>query len=241
MRLEFPMNPGQQQSGSLTLSNDSSARVRIRAQILDFTVDATATPQFEADLPGEAVSSCRSWLSLNPMEIEAAPRTQVPVRFTLRAPAGVKEGSYHCAAGFVTLPPAEETKSSGIRTAVRVVAAFYIVIGHPAVDGAIKQITVEPIKQDKPDAPAWQAVVVIGNRGRMHFRPVGTLAVLDSSDKAVETLDFQSLPVLPEREQRFLFPLRTDLEKGSYKLRVLVDLGTGEVQQAIVQIGTKSK
>jgi hypothetical protein len=241
MRLEFPMTPGQQQSGSLTLSNDSGARVRIRAQILDFMVDATTTPQFEGDLPSEAASSCRSWLSLNPMEIEATPRTQVPVRFTLRAPANVKEGSYHCAAGFVTLPSAEETKSSGIRTAVRVVAAFYVVIGHPSVDGAIKQVTLEPIKQEKPDAPAWQAVVVIGNRGRMHFRPIGTLAVLDGSDKAVETLDFQSLPVLPEREQRFLFPLHTDLQSGSYRLRVRVDLGTGEIQQAIIQVGTKSK
>jgi hypothetical protein len=241
MRLEFPMAPGQQHSGSLNLSNDSEAKVRIRAELLDFSVDSTATPQFERDLPSEAPYSCRSWLSLNPMEIEAAGRSQVPVRFTLRVPQGIKEGSYHCAAGFVTLPPAEEAKTTGIRTAVRVVTAFYVVIGPPTVDGVLKQIKLEHLTPEKPDEPAWQAVVVIANRGRMHFRPIGTLTVSDGNDKTVETLAFQSLPVLPEREQRFLFPLKTDVQSGGYKLRARVDLGAGEIQQAVVEVATKAK
>ena len=70
MRLELKMAPGQQYSGSLKLSNESGAKTRIRAEVLDFNVDATATPQFERDLPREAAYSCKKWLSLNPMEIE---------------------------------------------------------------------------------------------------------------------------------------------------------------------------
>jgi hypothetical protein len=238
MRLEFAMVPGQQQSGSLTLGNDAGAKVRIRAELLDFLVDSTATPQFERDLPSEAPFSCRSWLSLNPMEIEASGRAPIPVRFTLRVPEGIKEGSYHCAAGFVTLPPAEEAKATGLRMAVRVVTAFYVVIGHPPIDGVLKQIKLEAPSSGQQDGPAWQAVVLIENRGRMHFRPTGTLAVLDPNDQVVETVELQPLPVLPEREQRFLLPLKTDVHSGGYKLRARVDLGTDEIQQAIVQIAT---
>jgi hypothetical protein len=121
--------------------------------------------------------------------------------------------------------------TTGIRTAVRVVTAFYVVVGNPTVDGILKLIEVEPLK-DGSSHPALQAIVVIENRGRMHFRPNGTLTVVDASGHTVETRDFQNLPVLPEREQRFLFPLETDLRSGAYKLRARVDLGTGEVQEA---------
>jgi hypothetical protein len=238
MRLEFAMAPGQQQSGTVNLSNDAGGKVRIRAELLDFLVDNTATPQFERDLPSEAPFSCRSWLSLNPMEIEISGRTPIPVRFTLRVPEGVKEGSYHCAAGFVTLPPAEEAKATGLRMAVRVVAAFYVVIGHPPIDGILKQIQLEASSPGQQDEPAWQAVVLIENRGRMHFRPTGTLTVLDANDQVMETVELKPLPVLPVREQRFLLPLKTDVQSGGYKLRARVDLGAGEIQQAIVQIAT---
>jgi hypothetical protein len=232
MRLEFRLAAGQQTSGTLDLSNNSGGKIRIRTELLDFFVDTTATPQFERNVAAEAGDSCRAWLSVNPMETEAAASAQLPVRYTIRVPAGTKDGSYHCAAGFVTLPAAEQAKASGIRTAVRVVTAFYVVVGDPPLQGEVKRIQLEQLPSRAPDGPAWQAVVVIENRGRMHMRPSGTLTVLDSEDHAVETADFQSLPVLPEREQRFLFPLKTDVHNGGYKLRARVDLGTGEIQEA---------
>ena len=232
MRLEFRLAPGQQQSGTLNLSNDSGAKVRIRSELLDFFVDSTATPQFERDLAHEAAYSCRSWLLVNPMETEAMAASLLPVRFTIRVPEGVKEGSYHCAAGFVTLPPADQVATSGIRTAVRLVTAFYVVIGNPAINGGLKLIQVEPMTNAARNGPVLQAVVIIENRGRMHFRPTGTLTVLDASGHTLETEDFQNLPILPEREQRFLFPLKTDVRGGGYKLRARVDLGTGEIQEA---------
>jgi P pilus assembly chaperone PapD len=232
MRLEFRLAAGQQTSGTLNLSNDSQTKVRIRTELLDFFVDRSATPQFERSLSSEAGDSCRAWLTVNPMETEAAAGAQLPVRYTIRVPEGVAEGSYHCAAGFLTLPPADQANAGGIRTAVRVVTAFYVVVGNPPMQGQVKDIQVEPMPARAPNGPAWQAVVVIENRGRMHLRPSGTLTVLDSSGQTVETAQFQSLPVLPSREQRFLFPLKTDVNSGGYKLRARVDLGTGEIQEA---------
>jgi P pilus assembly chaperone PapD len=241
MRLELKMTPGQQYSGSLKLSSESGGKVRIRAEVLDFNIDATATPQFERDLPPEAATSCKKWLSLNPREIEIAKGGFLNVRYTFRLPADLPEGSYNCAAGFSTLPPAEQVTGMGMRMAVRIVAAFYIVVGSPSVRGMLKEIKLEPLPPAKDQTEGgWQAVVVLENQGPMYFRPAGKLEVLDAAGKVVETADIPSLPVLRERDQRFLFPLKTHLEAGHYKLRVNVDIGTGEIQRGTVDVAVEA-
>jgi hypothetical protein len=259
MRAELKMTPGQQLSGALKLSSESGVKTRIRAEVDDFYIDATDTPQFERDVPQEAATSCKKWLSLNPMEIELEKGGFLMVRYTFRAPADVAEGSYNCAAGFTTLRPASEAAAEGMgmHMAVRIVTAFYIQVGSPPVLGRLKEIKLEalpppppaePTAPESPEASAapaspakdtqggWQAVVVIENSGKMHFRPTGKLEVLDATGKAVETADFPSLAILRERSQRVIFPLKTHLEPGHYTLRVNVDIGTGEIQQGTADV-----
>jgi hypothetical protein len=238
MRVELHLTPGQEYSGSLKLSNESGERTRIRAEILDFNIDDKATPQFERNLPQEAAYSCKEWLSLNPMEIEIEKGGFLNVRYTLRLPANVAEGSYNCAAGFTTLSAAEQANAGvGMRMAVRIVSAIYVIVGAPTIHGTLKEIKLEPLPPGK-DFPqgGWQAVVVLQNQGRMYFRPVGKLEVLDDKGQVVETEEFTSLPVLRERDQRFLFPLKTHLETGPYKLRVHVDVGTGEILEGVAEV-----
>ena len=240
MRVELKMAPGQQYSGSLKLSNQSDAKSRVRSEVLDFNIDETTTPQFERDLPQEAATSCKRWLTINPMEIELDASGFLNVRYTIQVPKDVAEGSYNCAAGFTTLAPSQTQESGmGVRMAVRIVAAIYVVIGKPAVNGSLKEIKLEkltPAKDAPPDAPVWQAVVVLQNAGKMYYRPIGKLEVLDTDGKSVETAEFPSLAVLRERNQRFLLPLKTHLEAGNYKLRVRVDIGTGEIQEGTVDV-----
>ena len=207
MRNELNIAPGQQVSGALKLSSESGAKVRIRAEVDDFFIDDTDTPQFERDIPHEAAYSCKTWLSLNPMEIELEKGGSLLVRYTIRVPADAAEGSYNCAAGFTTLRPASETAAEGMgmHMAVRIVSAFYVQVGKPAVVGSLKEIKLEAIPP--PAAPAegtaatdvkdpkdakgnWQAVVVLENSGQMYFRPAGKLEVLSADGKTVETDDF---------------------------------------------------
>jgi len=238
MRVELHMTPGQQYSGALKLSNQSDAKTRIRAEVLDFDIDDKTTPQFERDLPQEAAYSCKKWLSLNPMEIELENGGFLNARYTLRAPADVAEGSYNCAAGFTTLPAAEQaTEGIGMRMAVRIVAAIYVVVGSPPVRGGLKEFKLEAIPPAKDSKEAgWQAVVVLENLGQMYFRPTGKLEVVDDKGQVVETEEFTSLPVLRERSQRFIFPLKVHLNPGHYKLRAHVDIGTGEIQQGSADV-----
>jgi hypothetical protein len=241
MRVELHMNPGQEYSGSLKLSSESGAKTRIRAEVDDFYIDDKGTPQFERDLPQEAVYSCKKWLSLNPMEIELEKGGFLNVRYTLQLPTDVPTGSYNCAATFTTMPTAEQASGMGMRMAVRVVAAVYVTVGAPIVVGRLKEIKLEPAAPTKESKEAgWQAVVVLENQGHTYFRPTGKLEVLDAEGKAVETADFPSLPVLRQRDQRFIFPLKTKLEAGRYKLRARVDIGTGEVQEGSAEVAVEA-
>jgi hypothetical protein len=234
MRVELRLAPGGVQSGALRLSNDSAGSLRTRAEILDFYIDAQQTPQFGAGFAQEAEYSCRNWLSLNPMETELTPQGQVIVRYTIKVPQSVSPRSYYCAAGFTSLPPASELNGFGIRTAVQVVAAFYVVIGDPVVQGRLSEIKLE--RSADPKSSGFQAVAVLENSGMMVFRPLGTLAVLDESGKALESFDFKQMPVLPQRKQRFLFPLKLVSEGQPFKLQVRIDIGTGEIQEGMADV-----
>ncbi len=250
MRQELKIAAGQQVSGALKLSSESGVSTRIRAEVDDFFVDETDTPQFERSIPHETATSCKNWLTLNPMEIELDKGGSLLVRYTIHVPADTAEGSYNCAAGFTTLPPADQAAAQGMgmHMQVRIVSAFYVQVGNPSVVGSLKAITLEAIPPPPPPAegaPAtdatarkgsWQAVVVFENTGKMFFRPSGTLEVLDAGGKTVETDEVPSMAVLRERIQRVIFPLKTNLEPGHYKLRVNVDIGTGEIQAGTVDV-----
>jgi hypothetical protein len=121
-----------------------------------------------------------------------------------------------------------------MRSAVQIVAAIYVVVGKPAIDGALRDLKLEYVPD--PASPGWRAVVTLNNAGLMHFRPQGDLDVLDEAGAVVETAHFTPLPVLPQRDQSFLFPLKLAAGPGKYTLRVRVDLGGTEIQEATAHV-----
>jgi hypothetical protein len=233
MRVDLKAAPGEVRSGSVLLTNESAEKLRARGEILDFMIDANDTIQFQRNIDSESAFSCRQWLSLNPMEAEVPPQSQQMVRYTLRVPPSVTTGSFHCAAGYTSVSTAEQMTEAGVglRMAVRVVVVFYVVTGNPQIEGGIKEIKAEPVA----DPPSWLGVVVLNNPGAMHYRPSGELTLLDRDGKVLETQPFNPLPVLPKREQRFLFKLTSQIDPGEYQLRARVDLGTNEIQEGTVK------
>jgi hypothetical protein len=229
MREDLTLAPGATRSGVLNLANTTDQKVRVVAQTLDFYLDSTATPQFGPEYKQEAEFSCRQWLVANPMEMELTGKAQIPVRYTVRVPSSATVRSYHCAIGFTTQPTAENTNAIGLRTAVQIVASIYVVVGQPALEGTVKDLKLEYVPD--PKNPIWRAVVTINNAGLMHFRPQGDLDVLNENGVVVETAHFVPMPVLPMRDQNFLFPLKLAAE-GKYTLRARVDLGGSEIQEA---------
>ena len=232
MRIELRTENGGITSGPLTISNGGSSKVRVRAEVLDFYIDESGTPQFAKSFPTESESSCKQWMSLNPVELEVPAQNQVDVRYTARIPAELPARSYHCAVGFTTMATSDNVATVGLKTAVRVVAAFYIVNGNPGIEG---QLT--GMKLESAGAAGWRAVVTVKNWGYMYFRPVGEIALLDPSGAVVHSAQFIPMPVLPKREQRYVFPVSASLDPDKrYTLRAKVDIGMHELQEATAEV-----
>jgi hypothetical protein len=234
MRLETRIDNAAPVSGVLRLSNEADSNVRVRAELLDFYLDDQATPQFQEQWPRESDYSCRPYLSLNPMELELAPSTTALVRYTLRLPSDASSRSFHCAAGFTTLPTDAQIAANGILTAVRVVGAFYVVHGEPAVEGQIMELGLDPLPD--PAASGWTAYARIENFSNVYFRPLGTLSVETLDGVTVEESQLPPIPVLPRRSQVVPVKLSTPLEPGRYRLRARVDIGMRQIQEATVVV-----
>lgn len=238
MLLPIDMSAGEVRNSTLTLGNDDKAAVRYRAELLDFSVDKEATPQFERDFPGESQFSCRQWLTLNPMEGELQAHGQASVRYSIRVPAGVPARTYHCAAGFTSMLDPRNLPQGGpmgIQAAVRVVTTFYVTVGRPTPAGQIQDITLERIAGEKPasdQTAGYRALFVVANEGFTNLRGIGKVDVLAEDGNIVETLDFPSQVILPQRNQRLPMVLRNKLADGRYTIRVRANIGTGEMQEA---------
>lgn len=235
MRLEMKLMPGREQSGVLTLSSDSGDKVRVRAEALDFWIDQDQTPQFEPRLASEDGFSCRDWVTVNPVETEVSPSKQVNIRYTVRVPAKVESPrGYHCAIGFTTLPTDNDEGATGIKTAVRVVSAFYVVAGNPGIEAQFKELRL--VHSTDGDKPKWVGEVIVQNHCLTHFRPIGELSILDSGGNVVESVELTPLPVLPQRDQRYVVAFTTDLHPGVYTLRARVDFGTNVIEEGTASV-----
>ena len=238
MRVEFPATPGRAFSGMLSLNNAGPNKTRVRAELLDMYVDQNMTPQFVASAPTEAEFSCRQWLSVNPMELEVDGRGQMPVRFTVRIPASASERGYHCAIGFRTMSTADAGEGMGMKVAVRVIAAVYPIVGKPVVAGSIKELKLEAVPNSTDGSQ--RAVVVMQNSGLVLYRPIGDVDLLDATGKVVESQKLAPFPVLPQRLQRLILPIKAGLAPGQYSLRARIDLGK-EIQEASAQVSVAAE
>lgn len=235
MRLELKATPASQQTGVLRLINESSLATRYRTEVLDYYVDDEGLPQYARDFPKESQFSCRQWLTINPMESELLPGGQVSVRFTMRVPEGIPERSYHCAAGFTSLPtPTTGGRGFGLQAAVRMIGAFYVIIGNPKVGAQIKSISLEATTVGGNE-PRLRVFTTVVNNGLMHARGSGKVELLDSNGKVIETGEFPGTVVLPQREQRIPLLLKSMPPDGKYKIRELVNFGAGELQEATAE------
>ena len=239
MREELSLAPGETRSGVLTIANETPDKVRVVAQLLDFFIDSDTNPQFRRQWPPEAEFSCRGWMTVNPMDFELPAHSEMPIRYTVRTPAAAGTRSYHCAIGFTTQPIPSQFQGNAIRTAVQIVAAFYVVVGKPVAEGSLKDLRLEYLAGTK--APGWRAVVVLANPSLMYFRPIGDLDVLDESGRVVESVKFLPMPVLPKRDQNFVIPLKLASGPGTYTLRARVDLGGAEIQEATARVTAEKK
>lgn len=232
MRSEIRINPGQEYTDTIRVSNDSPAAGRVRAESLDWFIDSVMVPQFADNFPQEEKFSCREWLDVNPRETELEAAATTRARYTVRVPPDTPEGEYHCGLGFVTLPPANRLDSDmGVHIAVRAVSALYVIVGSPTSKPILKSLSLAASAES-----AWTALVTFENKGQRTFRVTGFVDVKDSEGRSIQRFEYAPIPVLPLREQRFVFPLKVALAPGDYVLHTQADVGFPEIFEGSVRV-----
>ena len=232
MRTELNLPAGAQRNGSLALANDDLQTNHFRVDIFDLSIDREAVPQFEKNIPEEKRFSCKDWVTVNPMEGDVPSKGQMMVRYTFRVPPNAPTLTYHCALGFTAITdPKKQESMMGIQSLLCLASTFYITVGNPVPTGEVRKIDIE--KFNAKDTAGYRAIISVENSGLTNLRGAGKVDVVDEGGEVVQASDFPPVVILPSRTQRLPVVLNKKLADGNYTLRARVNLGNGEIQEAV--------
>jgi hypothetical protein len=230
MRVERTLSPGVAYTDSLELTNETAANAHVKGELLDFFIDSNEDPQF--GVYPDLSHSCREFLRVSASDIDLQPNQQRTIRYTVRPPAKLAPGSYHCALGLTTQAIPNATVS-GLAMNVRMIASFYITIGAPQYKVQVKKIALE---EKPPGSPSRaRAYCILTNPGDYVWRPAGGLDVVEANGIVREHVALHSIPVLPGRDQKFLLALAGEPRPGEV-LRLRMEVGNGEIEEAHVDV-----
>ena len=232
MRSDFHVIAGQVQTGLVQLKNQGSEPVHVRVRTLDFFVSEDNTPQFVAQ--SDDSYSCRNWMIVNPLEIDIAPGTVIPVRYTMQVPGAPVSASrtYRCALGFESLPTLEDRIQKRSINTVRLVTVVYATIGDPQ---SIPSIGAPEILKRED---SWRLDVPFSNAGETHYRLNGHVIIRDRDNKTIETIDMDSSPIHPGTSVRIGFPIKP-LPQGEYTMILQLEDGSRILEkEATVEVVT---
>lgn len=225
LRVELTVAPGASHTQAVTLTNQGSAPVRIRARIEDWYLSKDGTPQFVPVQAG-APYSAASWLRLAPPEQIIEPSKTAIIRFTTTVPPDAPAAGYRSAILFEFLPPTGELVGRG-RDVVfrsRVATLLYVTVGNPPAAVDLVDLQVRVSKTRSADV-----VATLRNTSRANVRTKGTLLISTLSGQLVRKLEVPNVPVLPESEREVLIatagPDDPALAPGEYRVELRLDVG----------------
>ncbi len=225
MRVELKVAPGASHTQAVTLTNQGSAPVRIRARVEDWYLSRDGTPQFTPVAPGTPYSAA-AWVRLAPPEQVVDPGKVATVRFTTTVPAEAAEAGYRSAILFEFAPPGGDLVGRG-RDVVfrsRVATLIYVTVGNPppAVD-------LVDLRVRFGQSRAAEVVALLRNTSRANVRTKGTLVISTPAGQLVRKLEVPNVPILPESEREVVIATgREDeppLPAGEYRVEVQLDVG----------------
>jgi hypothetical protein len=227
LRVELAMNGGTSHTQAVTLTNQGSNAVRVRARLQDWFMAKDGTPQFDAAVPDtEREFAVASWVRVAPPEQIVEPGRQAIVRFTTSAPPGIADGGYRAAILFEFSPAAGDpiAQRRSVQFRSRIATLIYMNVGK--LPPAIELIDLAArLTAGQPPA----VVATLKNTGRANVRTRGTLTVRGEGGGVARTLDVPNVPLLPLADRDVTIALAREgeppLPPGEYAVEVKIDVG----------------
>ena len=213
-RFEVSLPPGEIAEGDYYVQNDTDQPAHIVVEPENWFKEAYDYGKLEI----------KDWVEFDIYEFDLKPKEIKKLRLKIKVPKDVK-GELVSQIFFTSSVLTENGKTfEGIKA--RVGGVLYVAIkGTEIVDAEISNIAVS--KEYKDDKKVIKVEVSVKNKGNVHIRPTGKVAIEDGAGKRLVELDLESgKSVLPLQDIGYrVIWNKPKLKKGTYKVSVTINYG----------------
>ena len=220
-KVELTVNKGEQAGKTINVQNQGSETIRVRAYVMDFSIDTDGNFIFSE--PGYESYSASKWLSIGKADFELAPAESQQVEVSILVPSKVEPGGHFTALFFETVPLSNQDV---ISISARIPTLFYITI--PGVtetdifaNAEITSLLLPGIAEKGP----VETGVVVRNSGNVHLT-VAAKAYFSTSWGRSE-LDLGQIIVLPNSSE----VIKSDWRESPFFDRIKVSVVIGYFNQ----------
>lgn len=196
------------------LSDDS---LRIRVTFEDFIIDEHGNVIFKEKSTIE--NSVASFSVINPEEFIISPRTVEQVRMTFRMPSGSIIPEYYGMLFFQS-QPVPTKYSPRITVAGEIGVPIYY---------SLSNLAVRMLVFDSLNIKHDTARVVLQNTGNTHVRIKGESRISTFDGMLVAADSIPEFVILPKQMRKLPVRVPSILEKGTYRIRIILDYGALEL------------
>lgn len=217
----YALAPGATRTGAVIVSNTGTAAGAVKLFTADATTGATSGTVYQTDRKPVRAGA---WVTLAETQLTLAPGAHRRVGFTVHVPPGAQAGQW--VGGIVaetthqlTGPKSKQKANVQIRIRdLTIVAVQVNVPGAPVI--ALKVGAVKTGGQ----RGFQQVISYLENDGNVLVKPTGSVTILDSSSRRVETVAFTMDTFLPHTAIDYPVLLKKALAPGNYSAIVRVSV-----------------
>jgi len=220
IRLDFSLEPGSNQTQTLTVRNTSNKRAIYTLTASDW--DMTESGEVVSQPAGTNKHSCAGWLTFTPALVELNANESRDVTVTINVPAGAKDTRW--ALSYIALrqeqeaPQADKDLAMGIQ--VNQTIGVFVTQSPRSLKAASAKVS------DFQQVPGRQAFSIKAkNTGSKILDCNVYLVISDLQNATEQKLDPVSFRILPEGTIKKELALPADLKKGQYMVAAILDYG----------------
>lgn len=204
-RFELLLTPGKAEAQAITIINNGTETLRIGVDVRDWEMDEAGNPLFT--IPGEASSSCATWLRFNPRLFHLEPGARQVVRFSLTAPSQAPAGEHRCAILFA----GEPVEEAALTMVSNILVTIYGYTQPVSRRGSLEEVFIDYHKDN-----GLQLRCKINSSGNAHLRCNGRFKVLDGNKTVLGEGAYKGNVIFPGRSRFFTGHLPLELPPGIY-------------------------
>ena len=203
------LKPGDTKTGEILVQNLGGTKIKIKAYAEDWIYAPDGSKTFMK--PGSSVYSCSSWINLDPISFNLAPKEDKKVKYTITSPSNASGG--HVSVIFFE---AVIDSYQGIAVSGRIGSIVYLdTEGDIKRAGEVKDLSVLATEEGYPVSLKFSFV----NSGNSYISAKPSIKVLDGNKTIIEK-QATNINSLPGDAKTTTVTLKEPLKEGKYKAQV---------------------